>query len=318
VPTFCRHHRFAANCPICLREEEAARPPAPARTRSRSGSRSGGASTVRIRQAARRADDGYREPLVPGLRVADDARRLAAELGFAAARLEELAVAPPGLYAEVAGQPDLEEAAWLAFQIAYFSPVEGEAPFASIEAARTSWRTGELPAPDPEAELGARSAHDPKRGTATLVAYRRWAERAGSQAAAFAGEPHWDGARRFERVFERLSLPGLHRAGRFDLLTTLGRTGRFDLRAGSLLLGGAPSDDDTAVAAKRVFGIGDPLLIDRRAATLAEACDVPFEALDLALYNWQRGEDARATLGAGGAARGDVARRKRAESALGV
>jgi hypothetical protein len=110
------------------------------------------------------------------------------------------------------------------------------------------------------------------------------------------------------------------RAGsaRFDLLTTLAWTGRYELRAGSLLLAGAHADDDTAVAAKRVFGIADPLLIDRRAATLAEACEVPLEALDLALFNWQRGEDARATLGAGAAARADTARSERAASALGV
>jgi hypothetical protein len=274
---------------------------------------------VRIRQAARSADDGYREALVPGLHVAGDARRLADELGFAAARLEELAVAPPGLYAEVASEPDLEEATWLAFQLAYFSPAEGEAPFASIEAARTSWAGGELPRLDDAAlALGPRSAHDPARGSATLVAYRRWAERAGSQAEAVAGESHWDGARRFERTFERLALPGLHRPARFDLLVTLARTGRYDLRARSLMLRGAPAVDEASIAAKRVFGIGDPMLIDRRATELVEACEVPFEALDLALYNWQAGEDGRATLGAGPAARSDAVHAERAASALGV
>ena len=71
-------------------------------------------------------------PLAPGLRASDDARRLAVELGFAAARLEELATSPPGLYAEVASEPDIEEAAWLAFLIAYLSPVEGELAFDAI------------------------------------------------------------------------------------------------------------------------------------------------------------------------------------------
>ncbi len=312
LPTFCRHNRFLENCPICSKDLEPAA--APARARS-GGSRSG--SAVRIRQAGRSADDGYREPLAPGLRASDDARRLAVELGFAAARLEELATSPPGLYAEVASEPDIEEATWLAFLIAYLSPMEGELAFDAIASVRTSWASGELPALDGVA-TGPRSAHDPGQGTTTLVAYRRWAERAGSQAAAFTGETHWDGARRFERTFERLSLPGLHRAARFDLLVTLGRTGRFDLRAGSLLIGGAPSDDDTAIAAKRVFGIADPLLIDRRAAALAEACEVPLEALDLGLYNWQRGAEDRATFGAGPSARADEARAERAASALGV
>ena len=85
MPTFCRHNRFVENCPICSKDLEPAAAPAQSRARS-GGSRSG--SAVRIRQAARPADDGYREPLAPGLRASDDARRLAVELGFAAARLE--------------------------------------------------------------------------------------------------------------------------------------------------------------------------------------------------------------------------------------
>jgi hypothetical protein len=323
VPTFCRHNRFLENCPICSREAEAAKPSPPPRTRSRSRSpgaaRASGGSAVRIRQAARMADDGYRSELAPGLRVAGDAERLAAEIGFAAARLAELAAAPPGAYAEVAREPDLEEASWLAFLTAYLAPAEDDDPFATIRAARVPWAGGEVPRLDgPVFAVGPRSAHDPARGPETVLAYRRWAQRAGSQADAFTGEPHWDGERRFARAFERLALPGLHRTARFDLLVTLGRTGRYDMRAGSLLLAGAAADDDTAVAAKRVFGIADPLLIDRRAAALAEAAQAPLEALDLALFNWQRGEERRATLGAGEAARSDTAGRDRAAAALGV
>ena len=44
-----------------------------------------------------------------------------------------------------------------------------------------------------------------------------------------------------------------------------------------------------------MFGIGDPLLLERRAGALAQAVAVPIEALDLALANWHAGE--RATLG---------------------
>jgi hypothetical protein len=55
------------------------------------------------------------------------------------------------------------------------------------------------------------------------------------------------------------------------------------------------SGDPVTDAAKRVFGIGDPLHLDRRAAALAEAISIPVEALDLALANW--GADERATLG---------------------
>jgi hypothetical protein len=134
-----------------------------------------------------------------------------------------------------------------------------------------------------------------------VAAYRAWAERAGSQAAAFTGDGSWSAQRRFDRVFERLALPGFHRDARFDLLVTVGRLGLYDVRAGRLHLGG---DNDVTLAAKRVLGIGDPLLLERRAAELAEACEVPLDALDLALFNWScpptpSAAPQRATLGLG-------------------
>jgi hypothetical protein len=131
----------------------------------------------------------------------------------------------------------------------------------------------------------------------TVSAYRAFAARAGSQAAALAGDDSWPPERRFARAFERLALPGLSRAARFDLLVTLGRLGVLDLRAGSLELGVA-AGDETVAGAKRVFGIGDPLLLERRVADLAHAAEAPLEALDLALWNWERGTEGRATLGA--------------------
>ena len=44
-----------------------------------------------------------------------------------------------------------------------------------------------------------------------------------------------------------------------------------------------------------MFGIGERVHLERRAGALAAAAGVPIEALDLALWNWQRGE--RAMLG---------------------
>ena len=76
-----------------------------------------------------------------------------------------------------------------------------------------------------------------------------------------------------------------------DFLAATGRLGAVDVRAGSLHLLGT---DPTIVAAKRVSGIGDPMLLERRASALADAADVALEALDLALYNWTSAE--RATL----------------------
>src|SRR5215208_437900 len=104
---FCRHNRLTAKCPICSKEMEAElrakAPPRPAsvrrtkpgssksaRARRSGGARSGGMVTRRL---ARAADDGYRNPLVPGLRATADAERLAAALLAAAERLE-----PPGPY----------------------------------------------------------------------------------------------------------------------------------------------------------------------------------------------------------------------------
>jgi hypothetical protein len=304
VPEFCRHGRFAANCRICAKPDPATSSPTRSRSsgstsRTSSPSRRGGSrrsSDVVVRKVARAVEDGYENELVPGLRASGDAKRLADEMAFATARLAELAADPPGLYAEVALGDDVEEALWLAFLIAYISPLgeDAEDAFAGIRAARTTWASGELPDLS-DVPLGPRTSHDPKRGDRTLVAYRAWAERSGSQAAAFAGEPAWTPERRFDRVFERLALPGFGRSGRFELLVPLGRLGRVDVSAGQLQL--IEASDPATLGAKRVFGIGDTFNLERRAAELAEAADVPIEALDLALANFGLPQGPRATMG---------------------
>ncbi len=319
MPTFCRHNRLVQNCPICSREQDVEMRPVvspggqttrPARspgastetrgstrsaTAGRSGSgRAGGRSAngVTVRRLTRGADDGFHSPLVPGLRSSADAQGLADELAFAATRLARLAADPPGLYAEIAdASQSVEERTWLAFLIAYLGPVEDGDPFAGVRQARTDWGSSEPPRLD-GVPTGPRTAHDPVRGGQTITAYRAWAERAGSQSAAFTGEASWTPERRFSRVFERLALPGLHRGARFELLTSLGRLGVYDLRAGALALGG---NDPVTLGAKRALGIGDPMLLERRAADLAAGCGLPVEALDLGFYNWERG--ARAGVG---------------------
>jgi hypothetical protein len=247
---------------------------------------------VRVRQLTQAADDGYRSQLVAGLKASADAERLAAELAFAAARLSELFADPPGVYAEITAEPDPEEALWLAFLTAYLSPTQDDDPFAGIAAARVPWASGELPGL--VVALGPRTSHDPAAGERTLLAYRARAQRAGTQAALVAGEAAWTPERRFDRIFERLALPGLGRAGRYELLVSLGRLGVADLSPSSLQL----ADDATTLAAKRVFGIGDTLLLERRARDLAEAVELPIEALDLALFNWGAPAAKRATMGA--------------------
>ncbi|HUR87280.1 MAG TPA: hypothetical protein VMY78_18275 [Solirubrobacteraceae bacterium] len=299
-PSFCRHNRFIQNCPICRAPDPppAERKRASTTSRSRAGSGGGAArparaGAVRVRQLSQAADDGYRSLLVSGLKASADAERLAGELAFAAARLVELAADPPEVYALIAAESDPEEALWLAFLASYLAPAEDEDPFAGIRAAHVPWAAGELP--DLEVPRGPRTSHDPRHGPRTVLAYRARAERDGSQALLFAGEPAWTPERRFDRLFERLALPGFSRAGRYDLLVALGRLGVADLRPASLQL----TDDATTVAAKRVFGIGDKLLLERRARELADAAELPIEALDLALFNWAAGSLGRATMGSG-------------------
>ena len=327
MPTFCRHNRFLERCPICsktLPDRSAGGRPARASARGRTSSPPGaarrrsaaGSAALRVHREDRAVDDGYRCELLPGLRASSDAARLAGEIAFAGGRLLALGAAPPGLYGEARelARGDLEQATWTCFLIAYLSPLQGEDPFAGIRlalgalpgpgapagAGGDAWQGDPAPLGPAGIPLGPRTSHDPARGTDTLEAYRRWVEHAGggAQARAFRGEADWSPQRRFERLFERLALPGFGRAGRYELLVVLGRLGLYELAADSLHLAGArgPSSSDlTTLAAKRVFAIGDPLYLERRAAALAEAISVPVEALDLALANW--GSPERATLG---------------------
>ena len=245
-----------------------------------------------MRQLHQAADDGYRCELVTGIKATADAERLATELAFATARLAELAADPPALYADIALLEDAEEALWLAFLTAYVCPLPDDAdPFVNVRDAHVPWASGELPRLD--VQPGPRGALDGATGERTILAYRAWVRRAGSQQAAIAGEPSWTPERRFDRVFERLALPGLGRDARYELLVSLGRLGIVELRPASLQFG----DGDTTIAAKRVFGIGDKILLERRARTLADAVEVPIEALDLALFNWGARGGARATYG---------------------
>lgn len=277
----------------------------------RGSARSGGGLTVR--RLARGVDDGYHSQLVPGLKSSADAERLAEELAFAYARLGVLATDPPGLYAEVADPAgDTEERSWLAFLIAYLGPLDGEEPFAEIERLRVPWASG-APLELDGAQAGPRGAVADGRADRTIDAYRAWAARSGSQQAAFTGEPAWTPERRFARVFERLALPGLGRDAKFELLTTLGRLGVYDLRAGALQFGGS---DTVTVGAKRVLGIGDVMLLERRAADLAAACQLPLEALDTGFFNWERGS--RATLGVDAELEPDPAALENTRAAVGL
>jgi len=272
---FCRHNRMTAKCPICSKELEAElrakapprpagirRAPAAPRARRSATPRTGALVT---RKLARAEDDGYRNALVPGLRATADAERLASALLIAAERLE-----PPGPYEAVATEPDREQATWLAFLLALVGPDAPELQ-AAIAAAAPRFADEEGPElPDDHARA--------------VAAYRQWAARAGSQAAGFTGEADWSPQRRFARGFERLALPGMSRAARFELLATLGAAGLYELEPDQLQLG--VEDDATTQAAKRILLSGDKMLLERRARDLTAACDVPLAAADRAFALW--------------------------------
>ena len=278
---FCRHNRLEVNCPICSREKAAQRPaprkassgtrhvgrpaPAPAARRHGSGSRAGHLVTKRL---ARATDDGYRNDLVPGVKATADAERLAQALTVAAVRLD-----PPGPYPAVAEAADVESATWLAFLLALAGPDKPELQQAILEA-------------QPPMEAGTDSGLGPA-AERTITAYLGWVARSGSQEEAIAGENSWTPQRRFDRTFDRLALPGFGRAERFEFLTTLAAAGVHELEPTSLHVAVA-HDDATTLAAKRALNSGDAMLLERRAAALADATRLPIAALDRGLALWDR------------------------------
>ena len=272
---FCRHNRLTSKCPICARELREATPvrhvtvrkpgatsTPKSRAKSSSGSSSGSRGSGRLvtRQLARATDDGYRNPLTPGLKATADAERLAIAVTQAHERLE-----PPGPFTAIDETPDVEHATWLAFLFALAPEL-----YDLIDETRPAWEDADL---DALPEAKARTA----------AAYRGWVERAGSQEAAFTGEEIWTPERRFGRVFERLALPGFTRAMRYDLLTALGAADIYPLEGDALHFA---DGDPTTDAAKRLLVSGDRMLLERRARDLADASGLPISAFDRGLAVW--------------------------------
>jgi hypothetical protein len=271
---FCRHNRLTSKCPICSRELREATPvrhvtvrrpgatstPKPRAKSSPSGSSSGSRSSKRLvtRQLQRATDDGYRNPLVPGMKATADAERLAVAVTQAAQRLE-----PPGPDTIIDETPEVEQATWLAFLLA-LAPELSEL----IDQTRPAWEDAD--------KLDVLPAAKAK----TATAYRAWVQRAGSQEAAFTGEENWSPERRFGRVFERLALPGFTRAMRYDLLAALGAADIYPLEADALHF---VEDDATTLAAKRLLVSGDRMLLERRARDLVDASGMPIGAFDKGL-----------------------------------
>ena len=88
----------------------------------------------------------------------------------------------------------------------------------------------------------------------------------------------WTPQRRFDRAFERLSF--LPRAARYEFLVLAARLGLADIEPSTLQLAAAGATDPVALAAKRVFGIGDVANFARRTTDLVAETD------DLLLRRW--------------------------------
>jgi hypothetical protein len=259
VPTFCRHNRFIESCPICSRAQLV-----------RPGTVSGREEAARRDRPARpdrpARSTRTRTPKPSDMVVRRVAR--AADDGY-----ENDLV--PGLRSSEDARRLAEEIALSVARLAAIPPAAG----------------------DVEDELRATFIATAEPTEQTFDAYAARSEKAGGQHALLSGERSLTPERRFERAFERLSLPKLSRAARYEFLLVAGARGLLDVRPSTLLLGVEPTDP-TTMAAKRVFGIGDAINLQRRAAELAAACQVPIGALDLALRNWAAADDARVTPGA--------------------
>lgn len=220
------------------------------------------AKGLTVRRLVRAEDDGYDSDLLPGLRASADALRLARELVIATERLDAI----PTFVG------DAEEALWRAFQIA----VVGRPDFPV-----TAWFSGENPA---ATEPGPRGVPADKQAV-IWERHRVWAGE--SQLSALTDGAVGSPEARFDRAYERLSSSSLPRHVRFEYLLTSRYAGALpDLEVWTPRLGDAVPTDPVAIAAKRVFGIGDPLLLQRRLRAACDVAGVPVAAADLALWNW--------------------------------
>jgi hypothetical protein len=320
MPSFCRHGRFVERCPICSKSLPGNEPGGGSSPRAKS-SRKASASTgtvshgrrVRgagVKRASRGARRGRRLQLAADPRRARVGGRTAPGRGD---RVLERApgrtgARPPGsLRRARAISPHRHRARELDLldDRLPLAPTGGSRPVridprSADEPRPDPWRPRDIGAPaGPEAyrwacaaptspERGRRHARSPTRSGSAGPA-------AGSQAAAFEGDAPGprsgalSGCTNGSRC--RASADGTLRTARHA------RPSRAVRAAGRLAAAdGGAGDDLTTLAAKRVFGIGDPLLLERRAAGLwprRPRCRL--ETLDVALANWAAPQ--RATLG---------------------
>ena len=174
------------------------------------------------------------------------------------------------------------------------------------------WATGEVPDVD-GAPGGPRAVLRPARAGAPTGPGPRARARSRPRWRA----TRWGPARRFDAASSAWRCPGFGRAQRYELLTVLRHLGVLDVRPTSLQLLGEQTDP-TVVAAKRAFGIGIGMELRQRVTRLASELDVPIEALDLALVNWNRPPGQPRITAGSRRSEGDPERRALLRETLGV
>lgn len=90
----------------------------------------------------------------------------------------------------------------------------------------------------------------------------------------------------FERLMNDLEfIRRFGRTAKFDLLALLGNLGVYELRPGRIYLKGATGP---LRGAQAMFGRGDRLYLEHRANKMAKCLNVPIQAVEDALCNWQK------------------------------
>ena len=247
---FCRHNRMTAKCPICSKELEAElrakAPPRPAGIRRGAG----GAARARAprrrapaalvtRKLARAEDDGYRNPLVPGLRATADAERLASAL---ADRGRAARAARPLRGGRDRARPRAGDVARVPARAR--RPRRARAARTRSRPPRRASRTASCPTCPPR-----RPARSPPTASGPSGPARR--------PPASPARPTGRRSAASPRVFERLALPGFGRAPRFELLATLGAAGLYELEPDQLQLGVEDDADDPGRQARPAVGRQD-------------------------------------------------------------
>ena len=232
----------------------------PRRPASASGSR--GSGRLVTRQLARATDDGYRNPLVPGLKATADAERLAIAVTQAHERLD-----PPGPFTAIDETPDVEQATWLAFLFALAPEL-----YDVIDETRPAWEDAANLDALPEAKAKTAAAYR-ALGRARRLAGGRVHGRGDLDAGAPL-RPRLRAARA-PRLHPRDALRPADRARRRRHLPARGRRAALRRRT-------TPTTD----AAKRLLVSGDRMLLERRARDLADASGLPIGAFDRGLAVW--------------------------------